>query len=187
MGQDAGRDQVTDDWHCLERAHGGDEEAWRELFARHYPSLVRMTASITGSIETGHDLAQESFVRILQVRVAQHTGSFKSFVSTIAYRLALKEKARRNSHPPSDAATLADGSPSPLELAIRNETDRIIYSVVQSMSTDHREIISLRFMAGYSYEEIAGITGLPLGTVKSRIFYAVKSCRELLKERGVFR
>lgn len=178
---------MIDDWQCLDRARGGDENAWRELFERHYPSLVRMTSSITGSIETGHDLAQESFVRLLRVRIRHHTGTFKSFISTIAYRLALKERTRRTSHPPSDTATLADGSPSPLELAIRDDTDRIIFSVIQSLTIEHREILTLRFMAGNTYEEIAGITELPIGTVKSRMFYAVKSCRELLKERGVFK
>lgn len=177
---------MTDDWQCLERALGGDEGAWRDLFDRHYTSLVKLTSSITGSIDAGHDLAQESFVRILHVRIRHHTGTFKSFLSTIAYRLALKEKSRRNFHLQSDSASLADSSPSPLEFAIRGETDRIIISVIHSLPAHHREVLTLRFIAGHSYEEIAGITGIPIGTVKSRMFHAVKSCRELLKERGVF-
>jgi RNA polymerase sigma-70 factor (ECF subfamily) len=178
---------VIDDWQCLETAQGGDEKAWRDLFDRHYPSLVKMTSCITGSIETGHDLAQESFVRLLQARITHRTGTFKSFLSTIAYRLALKERSRRNSHPPSDSALIADSSPSPLELAIRDETDRIIFQVIQALSAEHREILTVRFMGGHSYEEIARIMGIPVGTVKSRVFYAVKECREMLKERGVFK
>ncbi|HEX7571898.1 MAG TPA: RNA polymerase sigma factor, partial [Bacteroidota bacterium] len=162
-------------------------KAWRDLFERHYPSLVRMTSSITGSVETGHDLAQESFVRLLHVRIRNHTGTFKSFLSTIAYRLALKERTRHNSHLPSDPALIADGSPSPLELAIRDETDMIIFRVIQSLSAEHREILTLRLIGGHSYEEIARMTDVPLGTVKSRMFYAVKLCREELKERGVFK
>ena len=145
-----------------------------------------MTSCITGSIETGHDLAQESFVRLLHARITHRTGTFKSFLSTIAYRLALKERSRHNSHPPSDSALIADSSPSPLELAIRDETDRIIFQVIQSLSAEHREILTLRLMGGHSYEEIARITGIPVGTVKSRVFYAVKECRDMLKERGVF-
>ncbi len=178
---------MIDDWQCLEMAQGGDEKAWRDLFDRHYPSLVRITSSITGSIETGHDLAQESFVRLLHVRITHHTGSFTSLLSTIAYRLALKEKHRISLYHRPDAALIADGSPSPLELAIRNDTDRIIIRVMQSLSVEHREILTLRFVGGHSYEEIARITDLPIGTVKSRMFYAVKECREMLKERGVFK
>jgi RNA polymerase sigma-70 factor (ECF subfamily) len=178
---------VIDDWDCLDLAHGGDENAWRDLFERHYPSLVRMTSSITGSVETGHDLAQESFVRLLHVRIRHHTGTFKSFLSTIAYRLALKERSRHDSHPPSDSALIADSSPSPLELAIRDDTDRIIFQVIQSLSAEHREILTLRLIGGQSYEEIASLTGVPIGTVKSRMFYAVKICREMMKQRGVFK
>ena len=177
---------MIDDWQCLETAQGGDEKAWRDLFARHYPSLVKMTSCITGSIETGHDLAQESFVRLLRFRIRHHTGSVTSLLSTIAYRLALKEKHRISLYHRPDAALIADGSPSPLEQAIRNDTDRIIFRVMQSLSVEHREILTLRLMGGHSYEEIARITGIPVGTVKSRVFYAVKECRDMLKERGVF-
>jgi RNA polymerase sigma-70 factor (ECF subfamily) len=178
---------VIDDWHCLDLARGGNESAWRDLFERHYPSLVRMTSFITGSIDTGKDLAQESFVRLLHVQIRHQTGSFKSFLSTIAYRLALREKSRFNSLVPSDAAIIDDGSPSPLELAIRDDTDRIIFQVIQSLSVEHRVILTLRYFGGHTYEEIARITDLPIGTVKSRIFYAIKVCREMLKERGVFK
>jgi RNA polymerase sigma-70 factor (ECF subfamily) len=178
---------VIDDWQCLETAQGGDEKAWRDLFDRHYPSLVKMISCITGSIAAGHDLAQESFVRLLHARITHRSGTFKSFLSTIAYRLALKERSRHNSHPPSDSALIADNSPSPLELAIRDETDRIIFQVIQSLSAEHREILTLRFIGGQSYEEIASITEVPIGTVKSRMFYAVKISREMLKERGVFK
>ena len=178
---------MTDDWRCLELAREGDEMAWRILFERHYPPLVRMAACITGSLDTAQDLAQESFVRLLHVEIRHRNGSFKSFLSTIAYRLALKERKRHHSVQKLDGVLVADGSPSPLELAIRDETDRIILRVIQSLSMEHREILTLRYFGGHSYEEIAEITEVPIGTVKSRIFSAMKICQEKLKERGVFK
>lgn len=178
---------MIDDWRCLELAHRGNEKAWRDLFERHYPSLVRMTSSITGSMETGKDLAQESFVRLLHFRIRHHTGTVRSLLSTIAYRLALKERSRHSSLLPSGIELIPDGAPSPLELTIRNETDRIIVRVIQSLSVEHREILILRFFGGNSYEDIARITALPIGTVKSRIFYAVKICQEKLKQQGIFK
>jgi RNA polymerase sigma-70 factor (ECF subfamily) len=72
-------------------------------------------------------------------------------------------------------------------LAIRDDTDRIIFQVIQSLSAEHREILTLRLIGGQSYEEIASLTGVPIGTVKSRMFYAVKICREMMKQRGVFK
>jgi RNA polymerase sigma-70 factor (ECF subfamily) len=178
---------MTDDWRCLELARAGDEIAWRVLFDRHYPPLVKMASCITGSLETAQDLAQESFVRLLHVEIRYRDGSFKSFLSTIAYRLALKERKRHNSDRKLDPVLIADGSLSPLELAIRDETDRIIVRVIQSLSIEHREILILRYFGGHSYEEISQITEVPIGTVKSRIFYAIKICQEKLKEQGVFK
>jgi RNA polymerase sigma-70 factor (ECF subfamily) len=178
---------MTDDWRCLEQAHGGDETAWRILFQRHYPSLVRMASCITGSFDTAHDLAQESFVRLLHADFRHRNGSFKSYLATIAYRLALKERERLSSNRNLDAVPCVDDAPSPLELAIQNETDRIIVRVMQSLPSEQREILAVRYFGGHTYEEIAQITGIPIGTVKSRIFYAIKTCREKLAERGVFK
>jgi len=57
---------------------------------------------------------------------------------------------------------------------------------MQSLPADQREILALRFFGGHRYEEIARITEVPIGTVKSRIFYAIKTCRETLRNQGVF-
>ena len=179
--------QMTDDWECLIAARGGDEHAWRVLFERHYPMLVRMTSYITGSLETAQDLAQEAFVRLLQAEIKHHEGSFKSFLSTIAYRLAQKERKRNSSDSKLDPALIADKSLTPLEQAIQDETDVIIIRVIQSLSIEHREILTLRYVGEHSYEEIARITGVPIGTVKSRIFYAIKICQEKLRDQGVFK
>lgn len=177
---------MTDDWHCLDLACEGDEMAWRVLFHRYYPLLVRMASCITGSRDTAHDLAQETFVRLLRARIKYRSGSFRAYLTTIAFRLALKERKRQSSKHELETLPQADGSPSPLELAIQNETDSLIFRAIQSLPGEQREILALRFFGEHSYEEIADITGVPVGTVKSRIFYAVKSCREKLKEQGVF-
>jgi RNA polymerase sigma-70 factor (ECF subfamily) len=187
MVQAAGPGQMTDDWRCLELAHEGDEIAWRVLFQRHYASLVKMASCITGSLDSAHDLAQESFVRLLHAEISHRNGSFKSYLGTIAYRLSLKERKRHRSNHDLDTGSVADDSPSPLELAIQHETDRIIVGVIQSLANEQREILALRYFGGHSYEEIAQITEIPIGTVKSRIFYAVKICQEKLKARGVFK
>ena len=86
---------MTDDWQCLDQARGGDETAWRILFVRYYRTLVRMTSFITGSLDSAEDIAQEAFVNLLRVEIRHRKGSFKSFLTTIAYRLALKERKRQ--------------------------------------------------------------------------------------------
>jgi len=68
---------------------------------------------------------------------------------------------------------------------VRDETDRLIVRAIHMLAIEHREVLTLRFFGGHSYEEIARMMEIPIGTVKSRIFYAMKTCREKLKEQGV--
>jgi RNA polymerase sigma-70 factor, ECF subfamily len=176
---------MTDDWLCLELARNGDEAAWRSLFERYYVLLVKVAFFITGSIESSKDIGQEAFVVLLRANILHRNGSLKSYLSTIAYRLAVKERTRRNKLKSLDVSPIPDESSSAYELAVKDETDRLIVRTIQSLAIDQREILILRFFGENSYEEIARIMSIPIGTVKSRIFYAVKSCRRTLKEQGI--
>jgi RNA polymerase sigma-70 factor (ECF subfamily) len=176
--------EVTAGWDDLARARGGSRKAWRALFEQHSPRLLRMTALMTGSTNAARDCVQETFVRILNSAVHPQAGSVDAYLSTIAYRLALKEilRLRRLSH--SDTMEPVSPDPSPLDHAIADERQREVAQALRELTSQHREILILRLHGGHTYEEIAEITGLPLGTVKSRIFNAVKQARTLMKNRG---
>lgn len=112
-------------------------------------------------------------------------GNFKSYITTIAFRLALKEKSRLSRSMEINDTYYVDSSSSPIEKQIIEENQKHIFQAITSLSEQQRDILVLRFYGEHSYEEISEITQLPLGTVKSRIFYAVKACRGKLKEKGV--
>jgi RNA polymerase sigma-70 factor (ECF subfamily) len=176
---------MKSDWECLERARRGDETAWRELIARHQSALLRTVLLITGSLPSAHDLAQETFVRLLRRRPRHRRGSFRAYLSTIAYRLALKELKRTRRQANLDNLDLPDQKPDPLAAILREERDRQLAAVIGELPEHHRTILVLRFYGRHSYDEIAQITALPLGTVKSRIFNAVKACRAGMYEKGI--
>ena len=177
---------MTDDWWWLEQAREGDESAWQTLFDRYYQDLVRMAFFITGSLESAQDIAQETFVNLLRANIRHYDGSLKAFLSTITYRLSLKERARLHARGKLDAHSIIDESPSVLESAVKDETDRLILCALRALDIEYREVLTLRFFGGHSYEEISQIMEIPIGTVKSRMFYGIKNCREKLKEQGVF-
>ena len=173
------------DWECLERARQGDENAWSWLVTRHSPSLVRTTLLITGSVAVAHDLVQETFIRLLQRSPRHHYGSFKAYLATIAYRLALKEKQRATRQTDIEQHDVTDAAPSPLESVIQEERQRQLAEVIGELPEPQRAVLILRFYGQHSYEEIAQITRVPLGTVKSRIFHAVKACRTSMRRKGL--
>jgi len=177
--------EITTGWDELARARNGSREAWRTLFEQHSPRLLRMTLLMTGSTDAARDCVQETFVRVLNSAVHHQDGSLRAYLSTIAYRLALKETMRLRRLVPADTLDSASSDPSPLDDAIADERQREVARVLRALPAGHREVLILRLHGQHSYEEIAGITGLPLGTVKSRIFNAVKRARTMMKKRGV--
>jgi len=177
--------KIAAGWDDLALARSGSQEAWRVLFEQYSPRLLRMTALMTGSTDAARDCVQETFVRVLTSAVHHQSGSLRAYLSTIAYRLALKENMRLRRQTSPENLEPVSSDPSPLEAAIANEQQREVARVLFELPAAHREILILRVHGGHSYEEISEITGLPLGTVKSRIFHAVKSARAKMKKRGV--
>ena len=177
--------EVNDDWRDLERARHGDEAAWQRLADRHLSRLVALALMMTGSPEFAQDAAQEAFVRLLKANPDSERGTLGGYLSTIVYRLGLKEHRRAVRHQDIENHSLEDESPSILERVVRSERQRLVVRAISALDESHRTVLVLRFYGDHTYEEIAILTGVPLGTVKSRLFYAVKQCRKWLKEKGV--
>ena len=142
---------------------------------------------ITGSAAAADDVVQETFVRALDARLKNTKGTVQGFLGTIAYRLALKESKRARRNTRLEGLDTIDPSHNPLDNVLIDERDRQVAHAIGTLDVDHRDVLVLRFYGSHSYEEIAGLLEVPLGTVKSRIFYAVKSCREVLREKGVLK
>ena len=176
---------MTSDWDYFDRARNGDENAWNFLFNRYYRLLLNIGLLITGSIDVAKDLTQETLIRMIKAKVKHREGSFKTYISTIDYRLALKEKGRAKRISSTENLQIIDDTNSPLDLVIRAEKEKYIYNIIVSLPEDQKEILILRLYGEQSYDDIARTMQIPLGTVKSRIFYAVKQCREKLLEKGI--
>jgi len=181
------QEAVDSEWECFTRAQCGDEMAWRVLIARHQTRLAALALFVTGSAEATDDVVQETFVRALRARISRNTGTVRGFLGTIAYRLAVKEAMRLRRNVGLDGRNVAESGRDALDRVLTEERDRLVADAITTLDAEHRDVLILRFYGGHSYEEIAETLGIPLGTVKSRIFHAVKSCRGTLKEKGVLR
>jgi RNA polymerase sigma-70 factor, ECF subfamily len=176
---------MTSDWQYLERARRGDEAAWRVLLERHQPRLKALAYLVSGCAASAKDIVQTAFTRLVQTELHHRNGTVSGLLATIVYRLALKERSRQERLRNLDDHDFADDRPSPLVGLIKEERDRQIAAAIRSLSPEHRDILVLRFYGGHSYEEIAKLMMVPIGTVKSRMFYAVKACQKILLDKGV--
>jgi len=176
---------MINDWECVKLAADGNEIAWRQLIETHHSRLYRLSLLITGASAAAEDIVQESFVRVLKYAASEHQGNFRSLLMTIAYRLAIRERKHGNRYTSESPDDLSDAAPSAMDVVLNSERDRILAGILHELDDAHRDIILLRFYADHSYEEIARLLGVPIGTVKSRIFYAVKKCREGMRLKGL--
>lgn len=176
---------MNSEWDCFIRAQQGDDLSWRVLIGQHQRRLTVLALMVTGSVSTAEDIVQETFLRAIKAKMKCYSGTVSGFLGTIAYRLAVKEARRAKRHTPLDGLVLSDRGGSALDGLLNDERERLVIEAICALDDNHREVLVLRFYGGYSYEEIADFLHVALGTVKSRMFNAVKSCRETLRQKGV--
>jgi RNA polymerase sigma-70 factor (ECF subfamily) len=192
------REEVTDEVLML-RFQGGDKAAFTSLVRRHKTALYNFILRTVRSGPAAEDLVQDVFVKIVQSAVDfKHESRFTTWAYTIARNICIdhlrKMTFRQHAsldQPRGDAQdgpTLldrtADAHPSAAveRTAIGVELARRITRCVEDLPPDQREVFLLREVANLPFKDIAGITGVPENTVKSRMRYALERLQENLSE-----
>lgn len=177
MGQSE-TDRVFDEWLlCL--AHTGDDRAGERLAARWYPKLTRTALRLLGDREQALEAVQEAWLGICQGwNGLNDTAKFPAWAFGILHRKC-SDRIRRTVR---DRARQVDSDyPSepgePMGAELRLEIDQAL----QSLSPEHRLAAILFFGEGLTLTELAAATGVPVGTAKSRVFYARKSLKSSLE------
>ena len=139
------------------------------------------------SEQTALDVVQETFVSAVRnLASLRDDERFGSWLFSIAHRKCVDHWRKSGREEPlapevADALPADDGDPS--ELLIRREQEARFMELIEQLPLPQRSVLQLHFVEDFSLEEIAGITGAQLGTVKSRLHYAKKTLRKLIKEK----
>jgi RNA polymerase sigma-70 factor, ECF subfamily len=185
----AERDQL-DDRTLVERILEGDRDLFGVLMSRYEKRLVNYVYRITHRYEEAHDLAQEIFVKVyLALDRYDPKYQFSTWLFRIAQNSAIDAIRKKgisevplarqsDDEPQGRDREFADDGISPYRALKNKQLSAAIDREVEKLPPDYRELIQLRHFAELSYEEIASMKKLPLGTVKNKLFRA----RNLLKE-----
>jgi RNA polymerase sigma-70 factor (ECF subfamily) len=185
--------ELLSDHALIEATKQGDETAFAEIVSRYRNPITNYLYRLLNDYEEAVDLAQETFVRVYFAAERYHTGyAFSTYLYRIATNLAISEMRRRKRRkllsltglfqPEGDETTqfdVADENPLPDANLLEDEQKQVIARAIAAMPEKYRLPIVLRDIEGKSYEEVAEILNLGLGTTKSRISRA----RGLLKEK----
>lgn len=178
----------------LSRIAEGDRGAPLVSLYRSYGGRIhRLGLRTLGDPGLAEDLVQETFVRLWQSapRFDPERGSVRAFLFTIAQRVAV-DQLRRASVRPRLVAAGPDGTvPEPVdpvggeELVERVADEFVVREAVRRLSPKHREVVELTFDLDLSDQQISDRIGVPVGTVRSRTYYALRALRLDLEERGL--
>ena len=168
----------------------GREECAQMLVGRYYPQMLNLLYRLTGARSQAEELTQDLFMRLTeQVAANRPIHHLSAWLYTAALNL-WRDKARRQSiahrvgmesdgsgKDPEETPTPTDG-----EAAIHAELDgEVARRAVLGLSPPYREVIVLFYYQERSYEKIASFLDIPVGTVRSRLHYAVEALRKRLK------
>lgn len=174
----------VDEAGLLARAAAGGEEALATLFDTFGGPLYGYGLRRLGSPELAEELVQRVMTRLWRTgsRYDPSRSSVRTWVFTIARSVAV-DVWRAQPGPVSTADAAWRGQPpDELDALLHAEAVRL---ALDRLSVEHREVLDLAYFRGLSQREISDRLGLPLGTVKSRTYYALKALRLACEELGV--
>ena len=157
-------------------------ELFEHLYLKYSQGLYTFLYHLLGERAVAEDILQETFLRALE-RYSDFKPRAKvsTWLYTIARNLALNylKKKKRGKKALADAADLIKNKDVAAEVE-QKEMSRKLRDAIQRLSTSHREVLLLKLQGNLSYKEIARITGSRIGTVRSRLHYAISALREIL-------
>ncbi len=170
------------------QARAGDPVAWDTLFRRYQLPLYVYVFELVHDEQASLDVVQETFINAARhIASLREDDKFGSWVFGIAHQKCVqrwRKQTREESALEEVGAAPPNFDAGPDDLLIRREQEAEFMALLNQLPAPQRSVLLLHFVEDFSLEEIAGITGAALGTVKSRLHYARKALRQLLEEEG---
>ena len=179
------------DQELVAQAAAGSREAFDDLVRRHQVSIVSLARALTNGSADAEDLAQDVFVRVWRsLHGFRGDSTFRTWLHRIAVNVIHSHHGRVSRLRQLFPATKASDDPEddPIERApdpIDMETDVVLRDAIDkalaALPEELRVAVTLRDVQGLDYKEIAGVLGVPIGTVESRIFRGRQRLKPLLE------
>ncbi len=193
MGITANRPEFADAADLLARARAGEASAFCQLAAEYESRLLQQACGLTRDPSAAEDLVSETLVEAWR-SLHRYDGTCRLSTWLFSILLHRHQKALRRARsrpvplaalPPTEAderrqaqESLPAAGPSPAEEAMRKEAAERLRQAVEVLPEKHQQVVLLRFFEGASLPEIAALLGCSVGTVKSRLHYALEKLRD---------
>ncbi|MHC4942139.1 MAG: sigma-70 family RNA polymerase sigma factor [Planctomycetota bacterium] len=196
------RQERTEEKELVTLARKGDKAAFEGLVGLFQDRVYNLSFRLTGDRERAWDLSQDAFLRAFAaIKSFKGASAFFTWIYRIVLNLHMNQESSlgrkmekrsfsmdlpdREDGKSRWANQMPDGSgEEPGEETLRKEREQAVQEAIAALPVDYRQAILLRDMEGLSYEEIAELLSIPIGTVRSRLYRAREELRRRLK--GVY-
>lgn len=172
------------DRELLDRIAVGSEDAFVELYRRYAPAAMGVAVRVLGEQGLAEDVLQEVFASIWRSARSYDSarGRVRSWLLAQIHHRAVDSVRREEAHRRrnNDSPLPADPTSDIVEEGWIQWRRAQVRAALEALSDKHREVLSLAYYAGLTQNEIAGRTGLPLGTVKTRTLHGMRRLRDLI-------
>ncbi len=174
------------DAELVARLAGGDRSAFGALYDRYSRPAYSLAKRICVDPELAEDVVQEAFLALWRApsRFDSSRGGFGTWLMTVVHHRAVDTVRRENTQrrrtvPLTDELSERSGSPArgSDHEALAGVVSAEVREALTRLPEDQRQVIALAYLGGYTQTEVATLTGVPLGTVKSRTFAAIRRLR----------
>jgi RNA polymerase sigma factor (sigma-70 family) len=169
------------------RSRAADDAIVTEMYRQYRMPLMAYVLRLTaGDRQHAEDVVQETMVRAWRQagKLDLTEPSLMPWLATVARRIVIDDKRRRSVRPTEMGDEMLENAP------VADSTEDLLRKVVVTealrlLSPAHREVLSETILRDRTVNEAAEVLGIPVGTVKSRVYYALRALRVVLAERGV--
>jgi RNA polymerase sigma-70 factor (ECF subfamily) len=166
------------EYQLLQRVSNGDEDAFKKLYNHHHISVYNYILRLIHEPVVAEDLLQDVFLAVWRgAKKFKGNASVKTWIFRIAHHQTiswLRKHKKANYVENIDNLTLQSHIPLPEDQILEKSEISKIVRALEKLSPNHRSVIELTFMYGFAYKEIAEVMDCPVGTVKSRMSYALR-------------
>jgi RNA polymerase sigma factor (sigma-70 family) len=181
-------DHSPSDATLVARMLAGEREAFGPLLLRYYPSVLRLCRRLLGPV-LAQDVAQEtalqSFLNLAHLQEPARFGAWLHGIAANLARMELRKRRLLSLDTLGDGAPLtvlwSAGAPTPEEVHAAREVHDAIVAALGELSTVNREVVIGFYLEGYSYAELAELLGVPVSTIKGRLFKGRRQLQRTLE------
>ena len=174
-------------WAVVRSRTADDDALVTELYRQYRVPLLAYVLRLTaGDRQQAEDVVQETMLRAWRqaAKLDLTEPSLMPWLATVARRIVIDDKRRKSARPAETGDGMLENAPAAdtTEDMLRTV---LVAEALQSLTPAHREVLNETILRDRTVNQAAEALGIPVGTVKSRVYYALKALRVVLAERGV--